>query len=167
MAWPADFPICVFAYARVVMCRNGKRESSTWLKTKQGNAITKIYVFNSIISLSLISPPLYLPRLDKKLTTSSLTELAKEQKKVATKNRKRNDAAKNDNNDNNSEDNLADESNKITAKEESASSFLEFLKQARTGQPIPPDIIINFAKYFEDNLTLDNMGRMQLNNLCK
>merc|ERR1719416_313817 len=84
----------------------------------------------------------------------SLRELAKDQKKVATKNRKRNDE--------NSEDNSS-----AAAKEESASSFLEFLKKARTGQPIPPDIIINFSKYFEDDLTLDNMGRMQLINMCK
>ena len=32
---------------------------------------------------------------------------------------------------------------------------------------VPPDVIIKFAKYFEDNLTLDNMGRMQLINMCK
>jgi LETM1 and EF-hand domain-containing protein 1 len=41
------------------------------------------------------------------------------------------------------------------------------LKKARTGEAIPPDVIIKFAKYFEDNLTLDNMGRMQLINMCK
>lgn len=52
-------------------------------------------------------------------------------------------------------------------KEASATSFLDFLKKARTGQAIPPDIIIKFSKYFEDNLTLDNMGRMQLINMCK
>lgn len=41
------------------------------------------------------------------------------------------------------------------------------MKKARTGETIPPDVIIKFAKYFEDNLTLDNMGRMQLINMCK
>lgn len=44
---------------------------------------------------------------------------------------------------------------------------MEFLKKARTGEAIPPDVIVKFAKYFEDNLTLDNMGRMQLINMCK
>ena len=41
------------------------------------------------------------------------------------------------------------------------------MKKARIGEAIPPDVIIKFAKYFEDNLTLDNMGRMQLINMCK
>ncbi|EED95520.1 predicted protein, partial [Thalassiosira pseudonana CCMP1335] len=52
-------------------------------------------------------------------------------------------------------------------KEASAASFLDFLKQARTGEPIPPDAIIKFAGYFEDNLTLDNMERMQLIPMCR
>jgi LETM1 and EF-hand domain-containing protein 1 len=55
----------------------------------------------------------------------------------------------------------------LNEKEASATSFLSFLQQARTGQAIPPEVIIKFAKYFEDNLTLDNMGRMQLINMCK
>ena len=93
---------------------------------------------------------------------SSLTELAKEQKKAAITEIKKHDDATDD------EDNqVTKESKEIIAKEASAASFLEFLKKARTGQPIPPNVIINFAKYFEDNLTLDNMGRMQLINLCK
>ena len=87
----------------------------------------------------------------------TLTELAKEQKKFAQI-RKRYD----------SDD--ATDSESVQAeceKEASASSFLEFLKKARTGEAIPPDVIIKFSKYFEDNLTLDNMGRMQLINMCK
>jgi len=87
----------------------------------------------------------------------TLTELAKEQKKFAQI-RKRYD----------SDD--ATDSDSVQAeceKEASASSFLEFLKKARTGEAIPPDVIIKFSKYFEDNLTLDNMGRMQLINMCK
>ncbi len=55
----------------------------------------------------------------------------------------------------------------MNEKEASATSFLSFLQKARTGQAIPPEVIIKFAKYFEDNLTLDNMGRMQLINMCK
>lgn len=49
----------------------------------------------------------------------------------------------------------------------SAGAFLEFLKKARAGEAIPPDVIIKFAKNVEDSLMLDNLGRMQLTNLCK
>ena len=45
--------------------------------------------------------------------------------------------------------------------------MLEFLKKARNGEMIPPDIIIRYANYFKDDLTLDNMPRMQLLNMCK
>jgi len=89
----------------------------------------------------------------------TLTELAKEQKKVATEVRKHDVA--------NDDKDFDQESIEIIAKEASASSFLEFLKKARTGEPIPPDVIIKFAKCIDDTLTLDNMGRMQLINLCK
>jgi len=86
----------------------------------------------------------------------TLAELAKEQKKDAQLRKNHADEASDT------------ESIKIAKREaSSASSFLEFLKKARTGEAIPPDIIIKFANNFEDNLTLDNMGRMQLINLCK
>lgn len=84
----------------------------------------------------------------------TLTELAKEQKKFAEI-RKR-DAA-----------DASDAESMELKKEETAESFLEFLKKARTGKAISPDVIIRFSKYFADNLTLDNMGRMQLINMCK
>mmetsp|Transcript_20782 Transcript_20782/g.34250 ORF Transcript_20782/g.34250 Transcript_20782/m.34250 type:complete len:934 (-) Transcript_20782:1999-4800(-) len=84
----------------------------------------------------------------------TLTELAKEQKKFAEI-RKR-DAA-----------DASDAKSMELKKEETAASFLDFLKKARTGKPISPDVIIKFSKYFADNLTLDNMGRMQLINMCK
>ena len=84
----------------------------------------------------------------------TLTELAKEQKKFAEI-RKR-DAA-----------DASDAESMELKKEETAASFLDFLKKARTGKPISPDVIIRFSKYFADNLTLDNMGRMQLINMCK
>ena len=45
--------------------------------------------------------------------------------------------------------------------------MLEFLEQARNGEMIPPDAIIKYANYFQDDLTLDNMPRMQLINMCK
>ena len=84
----------------------------------------------------------------------TLAELAKEQKKFAQI--RKHDA-----------DDASDAESIEIEKEATAISFLEFLKKARTGESIPPDVIIKFAKYFEDNLTLDNMGRMQLINMCK
>lgn len=85
---------------------------------------------------------------------STLAELAKEQKKSATL-RKAN------------ADDASDAESIETEKEASAESFLEFLKKARTGERIPPNVIIKFAGYFSDNLTLDNMERMQLIPMCK
>lgn len=52
-------------------------------------------------------------------------------------------------------------------KEESAASMLEFMEKARNGEMMPPDVIIRFATLFQDDLTLDNMPRMQLINMCK
>jgi LETM1 and EF-hand domain-containing protein 1, mitochondrial len=45
--------------------------------------------------------------------------------------------------------------------------MLEFLSKARRGEMIPPDVIIRYAKYFQDDLTLGNMPRMQLINMCR
>ncbi|KAL3804386.1 hypothetical protein HJC23_011314 [Cyclotella cryptica] len=84
----------------------------------------------------------------------TLAELAKEQKKSAAL-RKHN------------ADDASDAESIETEKEASAESFLEFLKKARTGERIPPNVIIKFAGYFSDNLTLDNMERMQLIPMCK
>jgi len=55
----------------------------------------------------------------------------------------------------------------LEKQEASANSMLEFLEQARNGEMIPPDAIIKYANYFQDDLTLDNMPRMQLINMCK
>ncbi|KAL7520769.1 hypothetical protein ACHAWX_005480 [Stephanocyclus meneghinianus] len=85
---------------------------------------------------------------------STLAELAKEQKKSAAL--RKHDA-----------DDASDAESIETEKEASAESFLEFLKKARTGERIPPNVIIKFAGYFSDNLTLDNMERMQLIPMCK
>lgn len=54
-----------------------------------------------------------------------------------------------------------------TKQEETAASMLEFLDRARSGEMLPPDVIIQYANYFKDDLTLDNMPRMQLVNMCK
>eukprot|EP00554_Chaetoceros_debilis_P006561 CAMPEP_0194073736 /NCGR_PEP_ID=MMETSP0149-20130528/1033_1 /TAXON_ID=122233 /ORGANISM="Chaetoceros debilis, Strain MM31A-1" /LENGTH=917 /DNA_ID=CAMNT_0038753779 /DNA_START=273 /DNA_END=3026 /DNA_ORIENTATION=+ len=52
-------------------------------------------------------------------------------------------------------------------REETAASFLEFIEKARNGEFLPPKVVIRYAKYFQDELTLDNMHRMQLINMCK
>lgn len=80
----------------------------------------------------------------------TLKELAKEQKRIAAKR------------------NTETPDNKIASKQEqSAISMLEFLDRARNGEMIPPDVIVQYANYFQDDLTLDNMPRMQLINMCK
>jgi len=48
-----------------------------------------------------------------------------------------------------------------------AAEFLGFLEKARTGEFVSPEVIIRFSKYFQDELTLDNLPRTQLVNLCK
>jgi LETM1 and EF-hand domain-containing protein 1 len=55
----------------------------------------------------------------------------------------------------------------LVEQEDSAVSMLEFLAKARNGEMIPPDVIVRYATYFQDDLTLDNMPRMQLINMCK
>ena len=52
-------------------------------------------------------------------------------------------------------------------RQETAVSFLEFVNKARKGEMIPPDVIIKYSSYFKDELTLDNIPRMQLVNMCK
>ena len=80
----------------------------------------------------------------------TLEELAKEQKRIAAKRK-----------DSKSTDTIA------AMQEQSAASMLEFLDRARRGELMPPDVIIQYATYFQDDLTLDNMPRMQLVNMCK
>lgn len=81
-----------------------------------------------------------------------MVELAREQKRIAA-NRK------------DGEDEPADS---IASKQEaSASDMLRFLDLARKGEMVPPEAIIQYANFFQDDLTLDNMPRMQLINMCK
>ena len=99
---------------------------------------------------------------EKHLTTNSnrtLEEIAKEQKRKATKRKKELEEA--------GVDLKADGDVTIVKQEDSAASMLEFLEKARNGEPVPPDIILRYATYFKDDLTLDNMPRMQLVNMCK
>jgi hypothetical protein len=88
-----------------------------------------------------------------------LQDLAKEQKKKA----ERRKLAINENSE--SPDSQALVTQQV--KEESAGSMLEFMEKARNGEMMPPDVIIRFATLFQDDLTLDNMPRMQLINMCK
>jgi LETM1-like protein len=88
----------------------------------------------------------------------TLEQLAKEQTQKASK--KKQELA---------EAGIVDDesSHTITKQEDSAGSMLEFLSKARRGEMIPPDVIIRYAKYFQDDLTLGNMPRMQLINMCR
>jgi len=83
----------------------------------------------------------------------TLEELAKEQQRKAGKRTKELQEAGVD--------------GSLQEEKDSAASMLEFLENARNGQMIPPDVIIRYASYFQDDLTLDNMPRMQLVNMCK
>ena len=89
----------------------------------------------------------------------TLEEIAKEQKRRATKRKKELEEA--------GVDLKAEDDVTIVKQEDSAASMLEFLEKARNGEPVPPDVILRYATYFKDDLTLDNMPRMQLVNMCK
>ena len=81
-----------------------------------------------------------------------MEELAHEQKRIAA----------------NRKDGKDESADSIASKQEaSASDMLRFLDLARKGEMVPPDAIIQYANYFQDDLTLDNMPRMQLINMCK
>jgi hypothetical protein len=88
--------------------------------------------------------------------TRTLQDLVKEQQKDAERRKLKNEEA--DNKD-----------GKMIAEkqEESAADMLNFLEKARNGELLPPEVIIQYANYFQDDLTLDNMPRMQLINMCK
>lgn len=88
-----------------------------------------------------------------------MEQLAKEQKRKASKRKQELQEA--------GVDTAADDECTIDNQEDSAAKLLEFLENARNGEPVPPDVIIRYANYFHDDLTLDNMPRMQLVNLCK
>jgi len=82
----------------------------------------------------------------------TMEELAYEQKRIAANRKDGNDEA----------------ADSIASKQEaSAVDMLKFLDLARKGEMVPPDAIIQYANYFQDDLTLDNMPRMQLINMCK
>jgi LETM1 and EF-hand domain-containing protein 1 len=82
--------------------------------------------------------------------------MAKEKKKIATSRREHADEAAE-----------TEGVSKFEKQERSAAAMLEFLEKARKGEFLPADIIIQFASHFHDDLTLDNMPRMQLINMCR
>jgi hypothetical protein len=65
------------------------------------------------------------------------------------------------------ESNDEEKSESEVNKEVSAAEFLDFLEHARAGEFLKPEVIIRFSKYFQDELTLDNLPRTQLANLCR
>jgi len=89
----------------------------------------------------------------------TLEELAKEQKRKATRRKEELIEA--------GVDLAKDGDDSIDKTENSAADMLEFLEKARSGEMMPPDIIIKYANYFKDDLHIDNMPRMQLINMCK
>lgn len=103
----------------------------------------------------------------------TLEELAKEQKRKARKARKDSSSsltsggvttatATTDGSSSNESS-----SSLLHLQEDSAASMLDFLQKARNGEMLESSVIIRYAKYFQDDLTLDNMPRMQLMNMCK
>lgn len=88
----------------------------------------------------------------------TLEELAKEQKRSATDLKEEIQES--------GKESSVDQS-VVEKQEQSANSFLDFMEQARRGEIIPNDVIVQYAHYFKDDLTLDNMPRMQLINMCK
>ncbi|KAG8060375.1 hypothetical protein GUJ93_ZPchr0002g23811 [Zizania palustris] len=50
---------------------------------------------------------------------------------------------------------------------QTAEDLDEFLNKVRRGEHVSNDEILNFAKLFNDELTLDNMSRPRLVNMCK
>jgi LETM1 and EF-hand domain-containing protein 1, mitochondrial len=109
--------------------------------------------------LNVLEFLVYVPMCCIVLPFRTLEELAKEQKRKASKRKKELEEA--------GVDLGKDGCTTIEAQSDSAGSMLEFLKKARNGEMIPPDVIIRYANYFKDDLTLDNMPRMQLINMCK
>jgi LETM1 and EF-hand domain-containing protein 1 len=85
----------------------------------------------------------------------TMEELAKEQKRKAAKRKKELEEA-----------GVDMKEDTIEQQEDSAASMLNFLEKARNGEVLDTDAIIRYANYFQDDLTLDNMPRMQLINMC-
>jgi len=97
----------------------------------------------------------------------TLQELAKEKKKLAgARLLKRKQAAKKKREEEGEDELMPCETIETEDDERSAKEFMEFLDSAKTGKALPAESIIKFSKFFKDDLTLDNMGRMQLTSMC-
>ncbi len=90
-------------------------------------------------------------------TNRSLQDLAKGQRKMAATKKEKIKA----------DQGSTTELESTESREETAASFLEFIEKARKGEFLPPEVIIRYSSFFKDELTLDNMPRMQLINMCK
>lgn len=99
----------------------------------------------------------------------TLHEMAKEQKQIATRKRNESNSTSDEllSGQNATSTNAGEDDSLLKEKEQSAAAMLEFLDSARSGQILPADAIIQFATHFHDDLTLDNMPRMQLMNMCR
>jgi LETM1 and EF-hand domain-containing protein 1, mitochondrial len=105
----------------------------------------------------------------------TLEELAKEQKRKARKARKDSSVvptsatttSDSSSSSSSSDSSSSSSSSLLHLQEDSAASMLDFLQKARNGEMLESSVIIRYAKYFQDDLTLDNMPRMQLMNMCK
>jgi len=94
----------------------------------------------------------------------TLHELAKKKKKLAhSRARKRLSLSAADPSSDASDPSSPDDDKGVVGAEE----FLDFLAKARAGEPLSNDAVVRFAKLFEDDLTLDKMGRMQLVSMAK
>ena len=49
----------------------------------------------------------------------------------------------------------------------SAAELYQFMKRVRAGEPVAPAELLKFAQLFNDELTLDNLERVQLVSLCR
>lgn len=49
----------------------------------------------------------------------------------------------------------------------SAAELYQFMKRVRAGEPVSAEELLKFAKLFSDELTLDNLERVQLVSLCR
>ncbi len=58
-------------------------------------------------------------------------------------------------------------SSKTGETQASAAELYAFMKQVRAGQPVSQYEIVKFAQLFNDELTLDNLERIHLVNLCR
>lgn len=97
----------------------------------------------------------------------TLQDLAREQKSRVTRKREERSKLAAANSGSGSDSEGGGKADTYEDQEATAASFLSFIEKSRKGEMMPPDVIIKFSQYFQDDLTLDNMPRMQLVNMCR